>query len=147
MHSNKKINYKDLLLPVVFILLLVITIIFHQKAFSQNKEALGTEVSVKVIDIKTKSQGLNPGGLAVTVSYRGEKYKLYGVPSNAHFIMENSKKYGSTISVKLYSGKLYYDSASIKLLSDKLYYAFLLATLLVFSLMFVKMKEKQQGSR
>lgn len=147
MKSGKKIDYKKFLTPIVFILLLVITVILNQKAFNQDKEALGTEVYVKVIDIKTKSQGLNPGGLVVTVSYKGEEYRLQGVPSSAHFVMENSRKYGSEIKAVLYNGKLYYDSSSIKLLSDKLYYAFLLATLLVFSYMILQMREKQQRKR
>lgn len=147
MKSGKKDRLQKILTPIVFILLLVITVILNQKAFNQDKEALGTEVYVKVIDIKTKSQGLNPGGLVVTVSYKGEEYRLHGVPSSAHFVMENSRKYGSEIKAVLYNGKLYYDSSSIKLLSDKLYYAFLLATLLVFSYMILQMKEKQQRKR
>lgn len=119
-------------MPVVFIILLIITIFLCQKAFSQDKEALATEVSVRVVDIKTKSSGLNPGSLVVTVSYRGEEYRMHGVPSNAHFVMENSRKYRSTISAKLYNDKIYYDAASILLLEDKLYYVFLAATYVLF---------------
>ena len=129
------------MLPVVFVVLLILTIIFHQQAYNQDKEALGTIVSVKVIDVKTKSSGFSPGGLDVTVSYQGEAYKLQGVPSSAHFVMKNSKTYHSTISVKLYNGKLYYDSANIHLLVDKIYYAFLAATFLVFVLIFAQWKE------
>lgn len=135
MSSQKKIQYRKFLLPAAFIILLVITIFLHQRAFGQDKEALATEVSVRVVDIKVKSGGLNSGSLIVTVSYRDEEYRLHGVPSNAHFVMENSMKYRSTISAKLYNGKLYYDAASIHLLADKLYYAFLAATFLVFCYM------------
>lgn len=134
--SSKKIPFKKLLTTVVFILLLIllliITIFLHQKAFSRDKEALATEVPVRVVDIKTKSSGLNPGSLVVTVSYQGEKYRLHGVPSNAHFSMENSRKLRIKISAKLYNGKLYYDAASILLLDDILYYAFLAATYILF---------------
>lgn len=144
MNSHKKINYKNLILPVAFVILLILTIYFRQNAFNQDKEDLGTEVYVKVIDVKTKSSGLNPGALLVTVSYQGEEYRLHGVPSSDHFVMENSRKYGSTISAKLYNGKLYYNSVSIYLLSDKLYFAFLAATFLVFCLMFMQLKEKMQ---
>lgn len=133
MSPEKKIQIKKFLVPAAFIILLTITIFLRQKAFGQDKEALATEVSVRVVDIKTKSSGLNPGSLVVTVSYRGEEYRLHGVPSDAHFVMENSRKYRSTVSAKLYNGKLYYDAASILLLEDKLYYAFLAATFLVFS--------------
>ena len=104
----------------------------------QDKEAMGTSVSVKVTDVRTNSTGLNPGGLDVTVTYQGKTYKLQGVPSGAHFVMENSMKYQSTIDAKLYKGKLYYDSTSIRTLSDKIYFAFLVATFFVFVLMFGK---------
>lgn len=133
MSSQKKFQFKKLLAPAVLIILLVLTIFFRQKAFSQDKEALATEVSVRVVDIKTKSSGLDSGSLVVTVSYQGEEYRLHGVPSDAHFVMENSRRYRSTVSAKLYDGKLYYDATSILLLEDKLYYAFLAATFLVFS--------------
>lgn len=136
-----------MLLPVVFIILLVITIFLNQKAFNQDKEALGTEVYVRVTDIRTNSGGVNPGALVVTVSYQGKEYKLNGVPSNAHFVMENSRKYQSEISAKLYNGKLYYDSTSIYLLADKIYYAFLAATFLVFCIMGTRWLEKQRGNR
>ncbi len=135
MASERKINYKRFLLPVVFVVLLILTIILNRQAFGRDKEALGTEVSVEVTEIKTQSTGLNPGSLIVTVSYQGEEYRLHGVPSNAHFVMENSKKLHSTVSAKLYNGKMYYDSTSIYLLADKLYYASLAATFLVFILM------------
>ena len=131
-----KINYKKLALPAAFVVLLVLTIVFHRQAFSQDKETLGTEVHVKVTDIKVRSGKLNPGGLNVTVSYQGEKYKLNGVPSGAHFAMKNSKTYGSTVSAILYNGKMYYDSTSIFLPADKIYYASLAAAFVVFVLMF-----------
>lgn len=137
MDSPKKINY-DKFLPVIFVVLLVLTIVFHRQAFGQDKEAMGTSVSVKVTDVRTNSTGLNPGGLDVTVTYQGKTYKLQGVPSGAHFVMENSMKYQSTIDAKLYKGKLYYDSTSIRTLSDKIYFAFLVATFFVFVLMFGK---------
>lgn len=108
-----------------------------------DKEALGTDVYVRVTDIKTKSGGLDSGSLVVTVSYQGEEYRLYGVPSSAHFVMKNSKNYRSSICARLYNGKMYYDSTSIHLLVDKLYYAFLAATVLAFSAMFMQWKEKQ----
>ena len=139
----KKINFKNLRLPAVFIILLVITISLYQKASSVDKEALGTDVYVRVTDIKTKSGGLDSGSLVVTVSYQGEEYRLYGVPSSAHFVMKNSKNYRSSIRARLYNGKMYYDSTSIHLLADTLYYAFLAATVLAFSAMFVQWKEKQ----
>lgn len=137
MDSRKERNY-DKLLPIFFVVLLVLTVVFRQQAFGQDKEALGTWVSVRVTEVKVNSAGLNPGGLNVTVSYQGETYKLHGVPSSAHFVMENSLKYRSTIKAKLYDGKMYYDSTSIYQLSDKLYYAFLAATFFVFVLMFGK---------
>ncbi len=143
MKSGKKIDYEKLRLPVAFIILLLITIVLYQIAFSVDKEALGTEVNVKVTDIKIKSGGLNAGSLAVTVSYQGEEYRLHGVPSNAHFIMENSRKYGNTIKVKLYNGKMYYDSVNIHLFADKLYYASLLATIVVLGAMYLQWKEKR----
>ncbi|MCI8600355.1 MAG: hypothetical protein HFE45_02000 [Oscillospiraceae bacterium] len=133
---------KKFLLPVVFAILLLLTIFLHQQAFSQDKDALGTDVSVKVTEIKTGGSRLNPGSLRVTVSYQGEEYRLYGVPSGAHFVMENSKKYRSTVSAVLYDGKMYYDSTSIKLLSDKLYYAALAATFIVFVLICAPLLEK-----
>lgn len=135
MSPQKKIPYKKFLLPVIFIILLVVTFFLHQKAFGQDKEALATEVSVRVVDVKIKSGGLNSGSLVVTVSYQGEEYKLHGVPSSAHFVMENSMKFRSTVSAKLYNGKMYYDAASIHLLADKLYYVSLAATFFVFSYM------------
>lgn len=138
MGSGKKIDYRKWLFPVVFVVLLALTVVLHQWAFSQDKEALGTDVHVRVTEIKANGTGLNPGGLNVTVSYQGESYRLHGVPSSAHFVMENSRKYHSTISARLYNGKLYYDSSSIRLLSDKLYYASLAATFFVFVLMFGK---------
>ena len=146
MNFIKKINYKNLRLPVIFILLLVVTIILHQKASGVDKDALGTEVYVRVVDIKAKSGGLDSGSLIVTVSYQGEEYRLYGVPSSAHFVMKNSKNYRSSIGAILYDGKLYYDSASISLPADKLYYAFLAATFLVFCMMVMQMKEKRQDN-
>lgn len=138
-----KFDYKKLRLPVIFIILLIITIFLHQKAFNVDKEALGTDVYVRVTDIKIKSGGLDSGKLIVTVSYQGEEYRLYGVPSSAHFVMKNSKNFRSSISAKLYNGKLYYDAASINLLADKLYYAFLGATVLVLGAMYLQWKEKQ----
>lgn len=51
------------------------------------------------------------------VKLMGETYKLQGVLSSAHFVMENSLKYRSTIKAKLYNGKMYYDSTSIYQLS------------------------------
>lgn len=132
MSSQKKFQFKKLLAPAVLIILLVLTIFFRQKAFSQDKEALATEVSVRVVDIKTKSSGLNPGSLVVTVSYQGEEYRLHGVPSSAHFSMENSRKYRIKISAMLYNGRLYYDATSILLPEDILYYAFLAATYILF---------------
>ena len=143
MNLIKKINFKNLRLPAVFIILLVITIILHQKAFSVDKEALGTDVYVRVTDIKTKSGGLDSGSLVVTVSYQGEKYRLYGVPSSAHFVMKNSKNYRSSIRVRLYNGKMYYDATSIFLLADKLYYAFLIATVFALGAIYLQWKEKQ----
>ena len=137
MDSGKKIDYNKLL-PVVFVVLLVLTIVFHRQAFGQDKEALGTWVSVRVTDVRVNATGLNPGGLNVTVSYQGDTYKLHGVPSSAQFVMENSIKYRSTVDAKLYEGKLYYDSTSIHPLSDKIYFAFLAATFVVFILMFGK---------
>lgn len=86
---SKMIPYKKFLVPAVFIILLIITIItifLHQKAFGQDKEALATEVSVRVVDNKIKSSGLNAGSLVVTVSYQGEEYRLHIVPSSAHFV-------------------------------------------------------------
>ena len=142
MNSKKKFNYQALLLPAVFVVLLILTIVLHQQANGQDKESLGTEVHVKVTEIKTNSGGLNPGGLKVTVSYQGKEYRLRGVPSGAHFVMENSRRYGSTVSAKLYDDKLYYDSSSIFLMSDKLYYAALMATFLVFVLIFGQWKER-----
>lgn len=144
MNEGKKINYKKIVLPAAFVVFLVLTIVFHQWAYSQNKEALGTEVRVKVTDVKVNGSGLNPGGLKVTVSYNGESYRLKGVPSSDHFIMENSRKYHTTVSAKLYDGKLYYKSTSIMLLSDKLYYASLVATVTIFGIMFVQWKQKPQ---
>lgn len=110
MNTKEKNSGRKLLLPAVFIVCLVLTIIFHQQASRVDKEALGTEVDVKVTEIKTKSTGLNPGALSVTVSYKGEAYKLYGVPGSAHFAMKNSKAYHSTISARLYDGEMYYDA-------------------------------------
>lgn len=83
---SKMIPYKKFLVPAVFIILLIITIFLHQKAFGQDKEALATEVSVRVVDIIIKSSGLNTGSLVVTVSYQGEEYRLHIVPSSAHFV-------------------------------------------------------------
>ncbi|MDE5892108.1 MAG: hypothetical protein K2H45_04185 [Acetatifactor sp.] len=143
MKSNKKFDYKKLRLPALFIILLVTTIILNRRAFSVDKEALGTEVYVKVTDIKTKSGGLDSGSLLVTVSYQGEEYRLNGVPSNAHFVMKNSKNLGSSICVKLYNGKLYYDSTSIHLLADKLYYACLAATVLSLGAIYMQWQEKR----
>ena len=145
MRSEKKLGVKRLLLPVLFVILLVLTIILRQQAFGQDKETLGSTVSVKVTDIRVNAGGLNPGGLKVTVSYQGEDCRLHGVPANAQFVMENSRAYGTAVSAVLYRGKLYYDSASIYLWSDKLYYAALAGTFLVFILMFAKFKEKLQG--
>lgn len=143
MNTGKKMDYRKMRLPAAFIILLLLTIFLHQKAFNVDKEALGTEVNVRVTDVKVKSGGLDSGGLAVTVSYQGEEYRLQGVPSSAHFMMKNSKNYGSTIKVKLYNGKMYYDSVNIQLLADKLYYASLLATVLVLGAMYLQWKEKQ----
>lgn len=142
MNTGKKINYKKILLPAVFVISLILTIVLHQWAYSQDKEALGTEVRVKVTDVKTNGGGLNPGGLKVTVSYKGESYRLNGVPSSDHFVMENSRKFRTTVSAKLYDGKLYYKSTSIMLLPDKLYYASLAATVTIFGIMFVQWKQK-----
>lgn len=139
----KKINFKSLRLPAVFIILLVITIFLYQKASSVDKEALGTDVYVRVTDIKTKSGGLDSGSLVVTVSYQGEEYRLYGVPSSAHFVMKNSKNYRSSIRARLYNGKMYYDATSIHLLADKLYYAFLAATVFALGAMYMQWREKQ----
>ncbi len=145
MDSDKKFNYKSFLLPAVFVVLLILTVIFHKQAYSQDKEALGEEVFVDVLEMKTNSSGLNPGGLNVTVSYQGRTSRLRGVPSSAQFVMENSMTYHRSVSAKLYDGKLYYDSASIFLLSDQLYYGALAATFFVFILMFAELKKKLQG--
>lgn len=147
MNSNKKIDFKKYSLPVAFVILLVISVLLNRITFGQDKEALGTEVDVRVVDVKTRSTGLNPGGLRVTVSYKGEEYELHGVPSNAHFVMENSRKYRSTVSAILYNGKMYYGASSIQLWTDKIYYASLLATLFVFSAMVMQQMEKQRGNR
>lgn len=142
MDSGKKNNGRRLLLPVAFVVLLALTIFLRQRAFGQDKEALGKDVSVEVTEVKAKSSGLNPGKLMVTVTYQGEDCRLYGVPSGARFAMENSKKYHSAVGAKLYNKKLYYDSASINRLADKLYYAALAATFLVFILMLARLKDK-----
>ena len=142
MDPKKKERHKKILLPAAFVLLLIITIIFHQRAYSRDKETLGTVVSVQVTDIKVSSSGLTPGKLQVTASYQGESYKLHGVPSSAHFAMENSRKYHSTVSAVLYDGKLYHSPTSILLLDDKIYYAALAATFFLFCLMSVKLMEK-----
>lgn len=63
MRSEKKLGVKSLLLPVLFVVLLVLTIILRQQAFGQDKETLGSTVSVKVTDIRVNAGGLNPGGL------------------------------------------------------------------------------------
>lgn len=142
MNTDKKIKYKRILLPVAFVALLILTIVLHQWACSQDKEALGTDVRVKVTDVKVNGSGLNPGGLKVTVSYNGESYRLKGVSSSDHFFMENSRKYHTTVSAKLYDGKLYYNSTSIMLLSDKLYFASLAVTFAIFCIMFVQWRQK-----
>ena len=142
MNTDKKIKYKRILLPVAFVALLILTIVLHQWAYSQDKEALGTDVRVKVTDVKVNGGGLNPGGLKVTVSYKGESYRLKGVPSSDQFFMENSRKYHTTVSAKLYDGKIYYNSTSIMLLSDKLYFASLAATFTIFCIMFVQWRQK-----
>lgn len=142
MDSGKKNNGRRLLLPAAFVVLLALTIFLRQRAFGQDKEALGKDVSVKVTEVKAKSSGLNPGKLMVTVFYQGEECRLYGVPSGAWSAMESSKKYHSAVGAKLYNKKLYYDSASISRLADKLYYASLAATFLVFILMLARLKEK-----
>ena len=41
MRSEKKLGVKRLLLPVLFVILLVLTIILRQQAFGQDKETLG----------------------------------------------------------------------------------------------------------
>ena len=145
MDTGKKVNLKDWVLPAVLVVLLVLTVILHQRAYSQDKESLGTKVHVRVTEVKTGASKLNPGGLKVTVSYQGEAHRLHGVPSSAHFVMKNSKNYRSTVGAILYDGKLYYDYTSIHLLADKLYYAALAATFLVFVLIFGQLKEKMQG--
>ena len=139
-----KAKYKKILLPIIFVLLLILTIFLNRQAFGQDKEALGEEVSVRVTEIKTGGSRLNPGSLRVMVSYQGEEYKLNGVPSGAHFVMENSKKYRSTVSAVFYDGKMYYDSSCIHLLADKLYYAALAATFLVFVLICAPLLEKMR---
>lgn len=144
MNTKEKNSSRKFLLSAAFIVCLILTIIFHQQASKVDKEALGTEVDVKVTEIKTKSTGLNPGALSVTVSYKGETYKLHGVPASAHFAMKNSKAYHSTISARLYDGKMYYDAASIHLLSDTLYYAFLAPTYFIFIFMVYKVVYKNR---
>lgn len=84
------------------------------------------------------------GGLKVTVSYKGKSYRLKGVTNSDQFAMENSRMFRIPISAKLYDGKLYYKSTSIMLLSDKLYYASLVATVIIFGIMFVQWNEKQR---
>lgn len=138
MNSGKKIQVKNLLLPMVFVVFLVLTIVFRGQAYGRDKEMLGTDVSVEVVEVRTNSAGLNPGGVDVTVSYQGEEYKLHGVPSGARFEMENSKNYHSSVSAKLYNDKLYYDAASINLVSDKLYYACLAVTFVSFIILFAR---------
>ncbi len=55
MRSEKKLGVKRLLLPVLFVVLLVLTIILRQQAFGQDKETLGSTVSVKVTDIRVNA--------------------------------------------------------------------------------------------
>lgn len=135
MDSGKKFNYKKLLLPAAFVVLLLLTIFLKKQADLQDKEALGTEVYVRVTEIRTGGSKFNPGGLNVTVSYKGEAYKLHGVPSNAHFKMKNSKNYHSDISAVLYNGELYYDSTCIHPLAEKFYFASLAAAYFTFILL------------
>lgn len=144
MNRDKKGNYRKLLLPVVFVLFLILTVVLHQWAYSQDKEALGTKVWVRVTDVEVNGTGLNPGGLKVTVSYNGESYRLKGVPSGDQYVMESSRKYHSDVSARLYKGKLYYRTTSIMLLPDKLYYASLAATVLTLGILFMQWKENVQ---
>ena len=56
MDSDKKVNYKSFLLPAVFVVLLILTVIFHKQAYSQDKEALGEEVFVDVLEVRSEER-------------------------------------------------------------------------------------------
>ena len=79
--TEKKTNRKILLMLIAFVVMLFLTIVLNGIARKQDKESLGTKVSVRVTDIKVRAGGLRAGSLSVTVSYKGEEYKLKGVPS------------------------------------------------------------------
>ncbi|MCI8949320.1 MAG: hypothetical protein HFG49_04655 [Lachnospiraceae bacterium] len=132
--TEKKTNRKILLMFIGFVVMLFLTIVFNGIAGKQDKESLGTKVSVRVTDIKVRAGGLRAGSLSVTVSYKGEEYKLKGVPSGQHFQMKSSKNFRTPVSAILYNGKLYYDATSIMLVADQIYYIFLMTTFVLLVL-------------
>ena len=101
-------NCKRLILPAAFVCFLVLTIYLYQQQGNQVREE-GKQVQVKVIDVKSNS-GVRSGSLDVTVSYQGKSYKLHGVSSSEHFIMNNSIAYHWKIDATLYGNKMYYGS-------------------------------------
>lgn len=140
MDAGKKSDIRNLLLPALFVAFIALAYILRQQALSQDKGSLGTEVTVRVKDVRMKG-GLNTG-LKVTVTYQGETYVLHGVPVDRQFVMQNSMDYRWDVDAVLYKGKMYESHESIMLLADKLYLASLLGMVVVFGLMFLKLKEK-----
>lgn len=123
---------KKIIFPILFVIFLIPTIILNIQLKNQPEETLGTQVSVKVTEI-SNSYGTPPESI-ITVKYNGEEYKLNGVSSDKLFVMQNSLKYGSSITAWLYDGELYYEQNSILLPIDKVYFAFLAATFACFTL-------------
>ncbi|MEZ3445664.1 MAG: hypothetical protein K1W30_11140 [Lachnospiraceae bacterium] len=133
-------NCKRLILPAAFVCFLILTIYLHQQQGNQVREE-GKKVQVKVIDVKSNS-GARSGSLDVTVSYQGKSYKLHGVSSSEHFIMNNSIAYHWKIDATLYGNKMYYGSTGPMSILDILYLASLGITFVMFCLNFLQLKDE-----
>lgn len=140
MRMGKNFDFRRLILPAAFVCFLVLTIYLHQQQANQIREE-GKQVQVKVTSIRPNS-GIQSGSLDVTVSYKGETYKLHGVSSSEDFVMKNSMAYHWKISATLYGDKMYYGSAGPMSILDKLYLASLAAALVVFCLNFLQLKNE-----
>ncbi len=132
--NKKKNRVKNIIFSILFIILLIPTIVLNRQIRNQPNEILGTNVQVKVKKI-THGTGLRSVKSNITVIYRGEEYKLHGVPSSKLFVMKNSLTYGTPITVWLYEDELYYEQNAIRLPIDNVYFTFLGATYICFVLL------------
>lgn len=125
-------------MSAVFAILLVLSIVLNRKMLSMDKEALCTEVDVKVEGVKTVPRMIGGSKLLVSVSYEGELYELKGAGHTNYNEMSFAKMSGYPHSAWLYKGSLYYQPYSVKLIWDYLYYASALAAFLWLPAVFVR---------